>query len=85
LKPFLAWVLAANALALPEAYLAMQRWLPNFAFHAEIGVLTFLASALLVIVFAGLTVGYLALRSARENPVRNLRYELKRSGGPSAA
>lgn len=74
-RPFLAWVLIANALALPAAYLAMQRWLRNFAFHAEIGFLTFLGSALLVIVFAGLTVGYLALRSAREDPVRSLRYE----------
>ncbi len=74
-RPFLAWVLIANALALPAAYLAMQRWLRNFAFHAEIGVLTFLASALLVIVFAGLTVGYLAVRAAREDPIRSLRYE----------
>jgi putative ABC transport system permease protein len=74
-KSFLAWVLAANALALPAAYLAMQKWLRNFAFHAEIGAWTFLASGLLVILFAGLTVGFLALRSARENPVRSLRYE----------
>ncbi len=74
-RPFLAWVLVANAIALPAAYLAMERWLRNFAFHAEIGAWTFAASALLVLLFAGLTVGYLALRSARENPVRSLRYE----------
>jgi len=74
-RPFLAWVLVANALALPAAYLAMQRWLRNFAFHAEIRAWTFAASALLVLLLAGLTVGYLALRSARENPVRSLRYE----------
>jgi putative ABC transport system permease protein len=74
-RPFLAWVLVANTIALPAAYLAMQRWLRNFAFHAEIQVWTFALSALLVILFAGLTVGYLALRSAREDPVRSLRYE----------
>ncbi len=74
-RPFLAWVLIANAIALPAAYLAMQRWLRHFAFHARIQVWTFALSALLVILFAGLTVGYLALRSARENPVRSLRYE----------
>lgn len=74
-RPFLAWVLVANAIALPAAYFAMQKWLRNFAFHAEIRAWTFAASALLVLVFAGLTVGYLALRSARENPVRSLRYE----------
>lgn len=74
-RPFLAWVLVANAIALPAAYLAMERWLRNFAFHAQIRVWTFALSALLVFLFAGLTVGYLALRSARENPVRSLRYE----------
>jgi putative ABC transport system permease protein len=74
-RPFLAWVLVANAIALPAAYLAMQRWLRHFAFHAQIRVWTFALSALLVFLFAGLTVGYLALRSARENPVRSLRYE----------
>ncbi len=74
-RPFLAWVLIANAIALPAAYFAMQKWLRNFAFHAEIRVWTFAASALLVLLLAGLTVGYLALRSARENPVRSLRYE----------
>jgi putative ABC transport system permease protein len=74
-RPFLAWVLVANAIALPAAYLAMQRWLRHFAFHAQIRVWTFALSALLVLLFAGLTVGYLALRSARENPVRSLRYE----------
>mgnify|MGYP001590986301 CR=1 FL=1 len=74
-RPFLAWVLAANALALPAAYLAMQRWLRNFAFHAEIRAWMFAAAALLVLLLSGLTVGYLALRSAREDPVRSLRYE----------
>jgi putative ABC transport system permease protein len=74
-RPFLAWVLVANALALPAAYLAMQKWLRNFAFHAEIRAWMFAAAALLVLLFSGLTVGYLALRSARENPVRSLRYE----------
>jgi putative ABC transport system permease protein len=53
----------------------MRKWLRNFAFHAEIQAWTFAAAALLVILFAGLTVGYLALRSAREDPVRSLRYE----------
>jgi putative ABC transport system permease protein len=74
-RSFLAWVLVANAIALPAAYLAMQKWLRNFAFHAEIRAWMFAAAALLVLLFSGLTVGYLALKSARENPVRSLRYE----------
>lgn len=74
-RPFLAWVLVANVLALPAAFLAMQSWLRNFAFHAEIRAWIFAVSALLALLAAGLTVGTLALRSARRSPVHSLRYE----------
>jgi putative ABC transport system permease protein len=72
---FLRWVAAANVVALPLAYLAMRKWLQNFAYHTRIGAATFAAAGLLVLVFAAVTVGYQALRSARENPVDSLRYE----------
>ncbi len=74
-KSFLSWVLVADAFALPAAYLAMRKWLQNFAYHAEIRIWMFAVSGLLVLFFAGLTVGYQALKSARENPVESLRYE----------
>jgi putative ABC transport system permease protein len=72
---FLRWVLVANAIALPAAYFAMRKWLQNFAFHATITVWMFVVSGLLAVFFAAVTVGYQALRSARENPVESLRYE----------
>jgi len=72
---FLRWVAAANVVALPLAYLAMRKWLQNFAYHTRIGAATFAAAGLLVLAFAAVTVGYQALRSARENPVDSLRYE----------
>ena len=72
---FLRWVLLANAIALPAAYWAMSRWLRNFAFHTDIPVWTFVAAGSTVLFFALVTVGSLALRSARQNPVESLRYE----------
>jgi len=72
---FLRWVLAANAVALPLAYFAMNKWLQNFAFHIRISAGTFAVAGFLVFFFAMITVGYQALRSARENPVESLRYE----------
>jgi putative ABC transport system permease protein len=72
---FLRWVLLANVIALPAAYWAMSRWLRNFAFHTDISAWTFVAAGGVVLFFAVVTVGSLALKSARENPVESLRYE----------
>lgn len=72
---FLRGVILANVIALPLAFLAMRKWLADFAYHTGIPVGTFIASAGLAVLFAALTVGYQALRSARQNPVDSLRYE----------
>jgi putative ABC transport system permease protein len=40
----LAWfVLAANLLAWPAVYLAMNRWLDDFAYHIDLGLSVFAA------------------------------------------
>ena len=72
---FLRWILMANAIALPVAYLAMRKWLQNFAFHTNMPVWMFVAAGSVVLFFALITVGYQTLRSARGNPVESLRYE----------
>jgi putative ABC transport system permease protein len=72
---FFRWVLAANALALPMAYFAMEKWLRNFAYHTRTSVWTFAISSFLVLFFAMITVGYQAVKSAREDPVKSLKYE----------
>ncbi len=74
-KEFTKWVLVANIIAWPIAYLAMNRWLQNFAYRINIGLGTFILAALLALVIALLTVGYQAIRAARVNPVDALRYE----------
>jgi putative ABC transport system permease protein len=74
-KEFTKWVLVANIIAWPIAYLAMNRWLQNFAYRINIGLGTFILAALLALVIALLTVGYQAVRAARVNPVDALRYE----------
>ncbi len=74
-KEFTKWVLVANIIAWPIAYIAMNRWLQNFAYRINIGLGTFVLSALLAFIIALLTVGYQAIRAARANPVEALRYE----------
>ena len=74
-KEFILWVIIANIIAWPAAYVAMNRWLANFAYRVHIHVWTFVSSAALVILFALVTVSYQAIRAAVSNPVESLRYE----------
>ena len=74
-KEFTKWVLIANIVAWPVAYFAMNRWLQSFAYKINIGLLTFVLSALAALIIAGLTVSYQAFKAARTNPVEALKYE----------
>ena len=74
-KEFTKWVLMANLIAWPLAYLAMNRWLQNFSYRINIGLGTFVLSALLAFIIALLTIGYQAVKAARANPVDALRYD----------
>jgi len=74
-KEWTKWVLAANIIAWPAAYLAMDRWLQNFAYRVDMGLGVFILSAIVVLMMALLTVGYQATKAARTNPVEALRYE----------
>jgi putative ABC transport system permease protein len=74
-KAFVMRVLAANLVAWPLAYYAMNRWLQNFAYRIRINVWMFLASAAIAMLIALFTVSCQTVRAARSNPVDSLRYE----------
>jgi putative ABC transport system permease protein len=74
-KEFLKWVLIANFIAWPIAYLVMNRWLENFAYRIDIGIWTFVLAGVLALFIALLTVSTQAIRAALANPVESLRYE----------
>jgi putative ABC transport system permease protein len=75
-KEFLKWVVLANIIALPAAYVAVGRlWLANFAYRVTPGALVFLSVAGLSLLAALLTVSGQAIRAALANPVESLRYE----------
>ncbi|HMB92177.1 MAG TPA: ABC transporter permease [Rhodothermales bacterium] len=65
----------AFLIAAPVAYLLMQRWLENFAYHINPSVWTFLLAGLMALAIALLTVSYRTIAAARANPVEALRYE----------
>jgi putative ABC transport system permease protein len=76
-KEFTLWVLAANIIAWPLAYLAMHSWLQGYAYrinlNSQIGF--FFIAALGALFIAWLTVSFQAIKAALANPVDSLRYE----------
>ena len=74
-KEFSKWVLAANIIAWPVAYYAMNKWLEGFAYRVGMKISTFLLAAIVTLAIALLTVSYKAVCSAKADPANSLRYE----------
>lgn len=77
---FIGWqfarpVLLANLIAWPVAWFFMRRWLDGFAYHIDLGPLTFLLASALALGIALVTVVGHALMVSRARPVEALRYE----------
>lgn len=70
------WLLViANLVAWPVAYISMNRWLNDFAYHTDLSVWIFLAAGGAVLLIALATVSYHSIRAGTVNPVQSLRSE----------
>ena len=74
-RDFTKWVILANVVAWPVAYLVMNQWLQNFAYRISLGVWMFILSGVIALIIALLTVSTKALKAAVANPADSLRYE----------
>lgn len=74
-KEFTGQVLAANLVAWPLAYWAMDRWLQNFAYRIDIDLGSFIIAGAAALLIAFITVSYQAVKAAISDPVKALRYE----------
>jgi putative ABC transport system permease protein len=74
-KEYVKWIALANIIAWPLAYYFMSRWLERFAYHTSLNILAFLASGLLALTIALLTVSLQTYKAASVNPVESLKYE----------
>ena len=74
-KEFIKWVVIANLIAWPAAYLIMHYWLENFAYRINISLGLFILSGVIALIIALATVSTHAIKAARANPVEALRYE----------
>ena len=69
------WVVVSNIIAWPLAYLAMGRWLDNFPYRIEPGLLIFISAGLIALLIAVITMSVQAWRTANLNPADSLRSE----------
>ena len=72
---FIRWVIIANLIAWPIAWLVMDRWLQNFALRTSQDPVFFVLSAAAALFIALLTVSVLSVRAASASPIKALRYE----------
>ncbi len=72
---FAKLMLLANVLAWPLAWYAMNQWLQNFAYRADISWWAFALAGGMAMAIALLTVSTQTIRAALANPVEALRYE----------
>jgi putative ABC transport system permease protein len=74
-KDFVMLVLMGNLIAWPLAWFGINKWLQEFTYKIDIKWQVFVASGLLTLLIAILTIGYHCIRTARANPVKSLRTE----------
>jgi putative ABC transport system permease protein len=74
-KEFAKWVVTANFLAWPLAYLIMRKWLQGFAFRTGLPWWLFVLAGAGALAVALITVSYQAIRAALANPANALKYE----------
>ena len=74
-REFAKWVLVANMISWPVAYIITKHWLENFANRTTIGLWIFVLSGMITFMIAFLTVSFQAVKATLNNPVNSLRYE----------
>ncbi len=74
-KAFAKWVLLANVIAWPLAYLVSQDWVEDYPYRIAVKPAFFVAAGLAALIIALATVSWQAVKAARANPVDALRYE----------
>ncbi len=74
-RSFSTQLIIGIALSIPITWWLMTDWLSDFAYRINIGVVTFIISAIISAVIALLVISFHTLRAALVNPVKSLRVE----------
>ncbi len=74
-KDFIVLVMISIAIASPIAWLAMNKWLQDFAYRTNISWWVFVLAGLIAVAIALTTISFQSIKAAIANPVKNLRTE----------
>jgi putative ABC transport system permease protein len=74
-KQFVLWIIIANLVAWPAAYIIVQKWLDNFAYNIKPAWWMFAGAGAITLIIALATVSFQAIKAAVANPVNSLRSE----------
>jgi putative ABC transport system permease protein len=74
-KDFTRWIIFANIIAIPVAFLILRKALQNFAYHIEINPLIFITIFASSLLLAIITFFFHTVKAALANPVKALKYE----------
>jgi len=74
-RDFLKYVLIAVLIAWPLSWIAVHRWLQDYAYRVNISWWVFVIAGALAMLIALITTSFQAIRAAVANPVKSLRTE----------
>ena len=74
-KDFMVLVIIASVVAFPIAWLALNKWLQDFAYRISIEWWVFIIASCIALLIALITVSFQAIKAAIANPVKSLRTE----------
>ncbi len=72
---FLKLVGLAALIAVPVAWLVMNRWLDNYPYRISLGIHHFAIALVVILAIAASTVLFYSTKAARQNPADHLKYE----------
>jgi putative ABC transport system permease protein len=72
---FIRWIILSFVIAVPIAWLSMNKWLESFVYKTELNWWLFALAGTIAVSIALLTVSIQTWRAASRNPVEALRYE----------
>jgi putative ABC transport system permease protein len=75
IKEFIRFVIIANLIAWPIAWIIMNKWLERFAYRTSVDLWTMGLAGLSAFIIAVATVSYKAVKAAAANPVESIKYE----------
>ena len=74
-KEFSLIILIANCIAWPLAYIALSKWLNNYAYRINLTFLPFVTVGFILLILVAVLISIKTMRTALTNPVKSLRTE----------